>query len=392
MKKYNKWNFAVVLLLILFISGIVFFNVKQYIVVVGKDKTLALEEKTELPEEIEVKIIDNESQNQLTENKNEEIVAEEGLESDAEQLTVTEDPEDGIVTDVNTSDSLKKFPALTPPTEQNNNSNELKIGFVSDLHAMSTTSGNERLLKEPYMNKMNYFVEKMNNVFIPNFIILNGDMIEGTRISSAVGSKELSLVKNLLDRTVIEKYWSVGNHDLRSITKKQWMKVLGINYLYKSFEVGNYKIIILDSNFAKDDSDVCAGNRYTQGKVSEKELKWLKAEVKDTDKKVIVFMHHPPLTNNDMDLNVELLSNAEDVQNIFSQYGVKAVFAGHIEDLYYKEINGVDYINLPGIGKNPKYQGAFAEITVKGSKLTININYLKEDGTYRVAHIEKNSD
>ncbi len=75
---------------------------------------------------------------------------------------------------------------------------------------------------------------------------------------------EISLVKDLFDQTILKKYWVASNHDLRSVTKKQFMQAENIDYVSKAFEVGNFKIIILDSNFTKNDADVVPGRSYIQ--------------------------------------------------------------------------------------------------------------------------------
>ena len=100
-------------------------------------------------------------------------------------------------------------------------------------------------------------------------------------------------------------------------------------------------------------------------------------------------MHYPPLRDIDAKINLALLYNARELQNIFSQYGVLAIFSGHIEDLYYQEDGGVDYFVSPGMIKYPKYLGAFSEITIKRNKISITLNYLLENGKYRSIEIEK---
>jgi Icc-related predicted phosphoesterase len=151
----------------------------------------------------------------------------------------------------------------------------------------------------------------------------------------------------------------------------------------KAFNVGNYKIIILDSNFTRDDKDVVPGNGYTRGHISEKQIKFLEKELKNTDKRTIVFMHHPPLWSIDGKSNFAFPDNAKKLQEIFSENKTFAVFAGHIEDLFLQEIGGVKYFVSPGIVKNEKYQGTFSEITIKKDKLIIEMSYLKSDGSYR---------
>lgn len=335
-------------------------------------------------EEIDIEIVSEE--NNWINDSIEEEIAEELIENDIEKLSINEELDETDIGNVN-NEKIKTL-ALPAPLKRESDSDVLRIGFMTDLHVQSIDSKG-RTYDNFYTVKMNYFVEKMNNVFSPNFILLNGDVIEGTKTSSEVGSRELSWVKNIFNRTTIKKYWVAGNHDLRSVNKNQWMSTLGIDYMSKSFDVGDYKIIILDGNFTKDDLDVEPGTDYLRGKVSQDQVDWLKKELEKTNKKTIIFMHHPPLRDIEAKNNLGLLNNARELQNIFSQYGVLAVFSGHIEDLYYQEIGGVDYYVSPGMVKYPKYLGAFSEITVNRNKISITLNYLLENGKYRSIEIEK---
>jgi len=265
----------------------------------------------------------------------------------------------------------------------NYNPNILKIGFITDLHVGShIDASGKRVLEKHFVDRINYFVKRMNNSFVPNFILVNGDVIEGTQRTSAVGSQELGLVKDLFDQTSLKTYWTVGNHDLRAVNKSTWKSSLGINYLSTSFDVGNYKIIILDSNFTEKGNEIFPGRKYDRGSMPKKQIEFLKKELKNTEKKPIVFSHHPLLSHDDIDTKKELLKDASEIQEIFSKKDVLAAFAGHIETLFYDKIDGVKYFVSPGILKNEKYPGAYSEITINGSKMTINMSYINKQGTY----------
>ncbi len=343
-------------------------------------------------DEIEVEIIGGEdgSVEKIADTEINKETEEDMVENDAEQVEITEDdvyseePEEAI------KDSPMTSIVLPLPVFRKNNSDELRIGFITDLHVGSSVDGvGSMVLRLDFVNKINYFIEKMNNSFAPNFIIIGGDIIEGTKVSSDKGITEFSLVKKLFDRTTLKKYWALGNHDLRSVNKEQFMQSLDIDYVSKAFIVGNYKIIILDSNFTKDNKDVIPGGGYTRGHISEKQIEFLEKELKNTDKRTIVFLHHPPLWSIDGKSNFAFPDNAKRLQEIFSQNKVVAVFAGHIEDLFLQEIDGVKYFISPGILKNEKYQGAFSEITIKKGKMIIDMNYLKSDGSYRAIRIKE---
>lgn len=323
----------------------------------------------------------------------EQEAEEEQLETDISNLQVQEDDNE------NGADQTAEN--SSPEPEENNDlslpdcvpvvraSNELSIGFITDLHVQETWKTDGTIgLKNTYLDRLNTFVEKMNNETVPQFLIVNGDLIEGTSWPVAMGIRDLKLTKKIFYRTKIPTYWVLGNHDLRSVTKAQWQASLGINYLQKSFEMGDYKIIILDSNYNPSDKDVTPGKGYLRGRVSEKEISWLKKELKNTDKKVIVFMHHPPLWNVDVKPNTSFPDNTQELRDIFATKHVLAVFSGHIEDLYYEKSDGVHYFVLPGIYKNPEYPGSFSEINIKDDKITVLMSYLKNGTEYQKIKIK----
>ena len=320
--------------------------------------------------------------------------APEIVKNDAEELTVQEEIEEikeeaktetvEPTTNETGTESSSKLPDYVPIAR---NSDELTIGFITDLHVFNGASANK--LADPFTNRIYNFVKKMNNEIVPDFMLINGDVIEGTKIPANTGIKQLQLVKNIFNFSKIQKYWVPGNHDLRSVTKQQWESVLGINYLRKSFELRNYKIIILDSNFTEKDNNVSPGNGYTRGHVSREEIKWLEKELKNTDKKTIIFIHHPPLSDVDFKSDLKLLDNATELKELFPKYAVLAVFGGHVEDLYSEKTDGVQYFSIPGIYKNPKYPGAFSVINIRKNQVEVNLSYLEDGNNYKTITLEK---
>lgn len=371
-KKYSALSLTILSFIVLFVI------VYKY--------SVFIQDKKEEKENIEVEIINGDKDDSSAEEEMEEEI----IENDAENLEINESEEN--YTESTESEKSSTTGTILPfPVIERKDPDELRIGFITDLHVKSNsdwTGG--RILKTDYVNKINYFVEKMNNDFVPNFIVINGDVIEGTNTSFEKGMAELSQVKKLFDRTSLEKYWVVGNHDLRSVNKKQFMQSLEIDYISKAFEVGNYKIIILDSNFKPDDSDIVPGKYHTRGHISKKQIEFLKKELGNTDKKTIVFLHHAPFWNIEGRSNNGLPDNAKELQKVFSEKKTFAVFSGHIEDLFLQTIDGVKYFVSPGIVKNEKYQGTFSEVTLKEHEMIVEMSYLENGGNYRTILIREN--
>lgn len=286
-------------------------------------------------------------------------------------------------------DTNDKEPIL-PLLPKNHGSDELRIGFLTDLHAKSNSgeSKSDRVIKAFFEKVIDAFIKKMNNDFVADFLLLNGDIIEGTGRDSIVGMGELQSLKKMFDLTQIKKYWVIGNHDLRAVNKKQWKEALEIDYTHKSFDIGDYRVIILDSNFDNLDKEIEPGDYYTRGSVSQKQIKWLQKEL-NTKKTKVVFMHHPPLQKVDFHPSSGLPYNALELREIFSQNNVTAVFSGHLEHFYHEKTDGVEYFMLPGANRSEECQGTFAEIKIKDTDIDISVSCIDNNGKYRESSIEK---
>ncbi len=377
---------AFVILAVLLASLLVFFSSFKI-----TSKKMEDDAKKEVQEYLDVEMTE-ETEN-LGEGLEDEIEAY--IEEDISELDITEETE--TIEEAESKEETEVFEETEedssealPFTGKEYGENELKIGFITDIHAKSNSgkSRDIRIIKEIFKERINYFTEEMNNDFGPDFIVINGDVIEGTGRDEEVGSGELRSVKKLFDKTAIPKYWVLGNHDLRAVDKDTWKKSLEIDYLVKSFDVRNYRIIIMDSNYDKSNNDIRPGEYYTRGNVSAKQIEWLEKELK-TDKKKVVFIHHPPIWSVDVRSNSGLPLNALKLQKVFKDNNVTAVFSGHIEDFYFDKIDDVKYFVFPGVVKNEKYQGTFAELNFKDEEVEINVSYIGGNDKYRKINLKE---
>ena len=259
--------------------------------------------------------------------------------------------------------------------------NTIKITMFSDLHASEKKqAGGEMFLGDEYEKFLNEFLAHAK-AFPSNLVVMNGDLIEGTRKPVDLGTSELRLVQKFLDEIPQEKAWVVGNHDLRSVNRSQWKAALGIDYLDKSFEINDYKIIILDSNYGSEGKMNDSEGADTGVLLSDFQLAWLENELKNSDKTKIVFMHHPPVTGDEIKPSYTP-RDIEKIQNIFSECGVVAVFSGHTERLAHKKLDGVDYYVFPGPTKFDFYPGAFESIRMIDKKAIVTFFSKNEKGEY----------
>ena len=270
----------------------------------------------------------------------------------------------------------------------------LKVSLLNDAHVFSIQKKGEqlRLLKD-HQKRLLDFVHDAD-AYSPSAIVLNGDIINGISTPSNIGMSELSFVGKLFDASLIPKIWNIGNHELRSVSSQQWMEAVGVEAMDRAFEYGDYRIIALDSASGKnveleienEQKGFC--NAYaTERLLSERQYAWLEKELQKMGKIRIVFMHHPPITGDD----VEPGYNPEDavrLRKLFSKYGVAAVFSGHVERLAHQTIDGVDYYTFPGITKSREYDDAFTRIRMIDKKAYPTLFYRNAAGEYVTKRVE----
>jgi 3',5'-cyclic AMP phosphodiesterase CpdA len=133
-------------------------------------------------------------------------------------------------------------------------------------------------------------------------------------------------------------YYTAGNHDITSIVDGPELQYLTYNkYIgptYFSFNYGNVHFVILES--VKWD-----GYRY-YGEFGEKQLHWLKNDLKYVKKDKLVFfiMHIPIIKWNGLDQFTDLVNDKNKFLSIVKDFKNSLIIAGHthtIEKIYSKD-------------------------------------------------------
>lgn len=139
-------------------------------------------------------------------------------------------------------------------------------------------------------------------------IIMGGDI--GTHSSNEWFFNSLNSYTKNLNVTL-------GNHDSYQEVQKYYTNTLieGSNEWYYCYEDHPYTYIFLDSS---------------SGKVSASQLAWLESRLHITEKRIIVFIHHPILPVNTFVDGEFPLTNRDDVKEILFTHKQKVtIFCGH---------------------------------------------------------------
>ncbi len=286
---------------------------------------------------------------------------------------------------------------------------DLKIGLINDTHVHAkrinrNDKRNEapRYLPSKDITPIDNFVADMQ-VFGPKFVVHLGDVIEGTGDEDYVGLAGIKLVKKELERVGVPIYWVLGNHDLRSVTKNQFKNALELDSLQRTFDIGDYRFIILDANFnPMGGFPSPTGNKFIPGFVPSEEIEWLKDQLA-TDKRVFIFMHQGAYLNKlkgdkkllDSDDNLsskkfkmkQPIANASILRDIFREYRVDGFFNGHMEAKYYEKDGPTNYYSFTGTKKSEDYPDSYYELTITDGIPDVTMYYIPP-GTTQIKKVD----
>lgn len=209
-----------------------------------------------------------------------------------------------------------------------------RIGWISDIHAGSEKKEKRTETNIVYPKKsaknFKFYLKKMKKMGIST-VVVTGDITHK-------GKKKYA--KKLLAHSVkygIRVLWVKGNHDGGSV-----MSALGSDDYY-AVEMEEWKIIVLDTY--PDSTPICKA----VGCPDAGQLEWLRSQL-ETDKKVLVAMHHPAY-----DENGNLLPAYEEFEGIIENKA-DLVISGHLHREVSFVMNGIEHRTAKNFSnKDSKY-------------------------------------
>ena len=241
----------------------------------------------------------------------------------------------------------------------------VRFGIVADSHYADKTQGDRYCSQS--LDKMAECVELMNEQEV-DFLVELGDFKD--QDSPAVETRTISYlqaIESVFQRCQRPIYHVLGNHDLDSISKSQFLAYVentGIapDLRYYSFDFHGLHFVVLDANYLGDGTDYDHGNfDWRDANVPSFELAWLERDLATTGRPVIVFVHQQ--------LDGEgatVVKNAVDVRRVLEASGkVIAVFQGHHHAGGYSEIHDIHYYTLKAMVTGARPEGnAYAIVEV----------------------------
>lgn len=225
----------------------------------------------------------------------------------------------------------------------------LRFGMITDVHYADREPARERFYNQS-LNKLNEFVTVMNQEKV-DFVVELGDFKDQDEIPNEANTlKYLTDVEAVFRKFNGPTYHVLGNHDMDGITKTQFLERVentGIpkDKNYYSFNQKGFHFIVLDGNYTADEQDYNKDNyRGVESWIPEKQVKWLKQDLKSYKLPAIVFIHQLLGDSKGMKKSAK---NAPEVRKILEDSGnVLCVFEGHVNSERYSIINGIHYYSL----------------------------------------------
>jgi predicted phosphodiesterase len=256
------------------------------------------------------------------------------------------------------------------------------FGIFTDTHYADTDTVGSRFYRDS-LDKLNECIELMNARRV-DFLIEIGDFKD--QDNPAVEQRTISYlqaVEKIFQQFKDPTYHVVGNHDVDSISKTQFLTRvkntgIGPDQSYYSFDFNGLHFVVLDANYRADGVEYNRGNfDWSDTNIPPAELDWLKHDLKTTNGPAIVFVHQLLDGTGPVYVN-----NAEEVQQVLEQSGnVLCVFQGHHHPGSYSYIRKTHYYTLKAMVEGPgpdnnSYAivdvGADHSITITGYRTVIN--------------------
>jgi len=261
----------------------------------------------------------------------------------------------------------------------------ISFGIIADPQYANTANSGTRYYRSS-LTKLAQAADSLQAHSVP-FVAVLGDFINGyTATDTARALADLDTVNLRLNRFTGEKYAVIGNHDVTSLSKAEFLGRVAttVRSNYYSFDKSNYHFVVLDGNYRADGVDFNHNNfTWSDAWVPPAEITWLTADLAAAGaKEVFVFIHYI------LDTTVtsgECLKNAGELMRMFENAGnVKAVFSGHAHAGGYKNFNGIHYVVMRGMVENALPANSFAEATVMPAGDSLIVKGYFDQPSYRL--------
>ena len=238
---------------------------------------------------------------------------------------------------------------------------ELSFGIITDLHYADKDPWNTRYYRDS-AEKLRRAVGVFKDENAA-FVIELGDLIDKAEKDIEYGY--LETIDGIFDSFNGHRYYVLGNHDVATFSKAEFMRACGMEKNYYSFDLYGHHFIVLDANYNSDGSPYLAGNfDWTETYIPKPQLAWLEGDLeRASDMSTIVFIHQ----NLHDETDPHGVKNAPEVRRVLENAGnVRVCFQGHMHTGGRASVNGIEYFTFRASVEGPGMENrSFAIVRLK---------------------------
>ena len=217
---------------------------------------------------------------------------------------------------------------------------KLRVGLVTDLHYADKPTNGTRHYRET-LDKLAEAAARFEQVEV-DLVVELGDLVDAADSVDAERGY-LTTVNRAFAAICRDRHYVLGNHCVDTLTKDEFLDGVQQERSYYSFDRAGLHFVVLDSCFRGDGQPYGRKNfQWTDANVPAAELEWLAADLRGTDKPVVVFAHQ----RLDVSNHHGVKNNAEVRRVLESSGRVLAVLQGHSHKNDVQEVSGIHYCTL----------------------------------------------
>ena len=216
----------------------------------------------------------------------------------------------------------------------------LRIGLITHLHYADKPPAGTRHYRET-LTKLAECAHQFEAAKT-TFVVELGDLIDAAD-SVETEQRYLKTINGEFSAISRDRHYVLGNHCVDTLTKPEFLNAVEQNQSYYSFDRGHVHFVVLDACFRSDGEPYGRKNsQWTDSNIPPAELEWLKADLKATNRRTVVFAHQR------LDVSTNHgVKNGSEVRDVLEASGkILAVLQGHSHQNDLKEIGGIPYCTL----------------------------------------------
>ncbi len=254
----------------------------------------------------------------------------------------------------------------------------VRFGLMTDSHYADRDPAGTRFYRDS-IPKMQEAIQELNSQNLDFLIHLGDFKDQGPEAKPKDTLSYLEAIEGVFQEFDGAKYHALGNHDVDSIRKDEFLKNIKNTGLqtaknYYSFDVNGFHFIVLDANYDADGKDhfFAEGSDWEDANIPPAELQWLSDDLAQNQKPTVVFCHHPLYEFYKEGSKFHVTNYAEVQKLLQDSSWVVACLHGHVHKEDVAIIEGINYIIRLGM---VDYEGvennAFSVVELTPNKIQI---------------------